>query len=41
MHHEEARRILPIAKISGNVTDRISANPLHAKLAEFFLHAVP
>jgi hypothetical protein len=35
MHHEEARHILPVAKISGNFTDRISANPLHAKFAEF------
>jgi len=36
MHHEEARRILSVAKISGNFTDRISVNPLHAKFAEFF-----
>jgi hypothetical protein len=35
MHYEEAHRILPVAKISGNFTDRLSANPLHAKLAEF------
>jgi hypothetical protein len=34
MHREEARHILPVAKISGNFTDRISANPLHAKFAE-------
>src|SRR5215212_7170378 len=34
MRHEEARRILPMAKISGNFTDRIWANPLHARFAE-------
>src|SRR3712207_3924751 len=27
MHHEEALRILPVVKISGNVTYRISATP--------------
>ena len=37
MYHEEARRILPVAKISGNFTDRISANPFHAKFAEVIL----
>jgi len=41
MRHEEARRILPGAKISGNFTDRISADPLHARFAEFnFLQAL-
>jgi hypothetical protein len=34
MRHEEARCILLVAKISGNFTDRISANPLHAEFAE-------
>jgi hypothetical protein len=34
MRHEEARRILLVAKISGNFTDPISANPLHGEFAE-------
>jgi hypothetical protein len=36
MHHEEARRILVVAKISDNYTYRISANPLHAKASPNF-----
>jgi hypothetical protein len=40
MHHEEARRFLVVTKISGNLTDRISSNPLHAKFAEFLFHAL-
>jgi hypothetical protein len=37
MDHEEARRILPVAKISANSTDRFSANTLHARFTEILL----
>jgi hypothetical protein len=40
MHHEEAPGFLVVTKISGNLTDRISSNPLHAKFAEFLFHAL-
>jgi hypothetical protein len=40
MHHEEARRFLVVTKISGNLTDRISSNPLHAKFAEILFQDV-
>src|SRR3712207_881710 len=35
MHHEKARRILPVAKILGSFTYRISAIPLCPKFKEF------
>jgi hypothetical protein len=37
MYHEEARRILPAARVSGDLTDRFWANPSHAKVARGIL----
>ena len=34
MHHEEARRILPVAKISGTFTERISGNPFYTRSSQ-------
>jgi hypothetical protein len=36
MHHEEARRILPVAKISGNFTDRNFGEPLFSAVRLFY-----